>query len=86
MDAWEMPSDASSVADFTNSGRLDLYVSNCAHGKKGDPKADPAFSNPNVFFRNDGGGKFTDISQGDRDRIARYLMRRQLEMRRRGLL
>ena len=50
-------------ADFTNSGRLDLYVSNCAHGKKGDPKADPAFSNPNVFFRNDGGGKFTDISK-----------------------
>ena len=46
-------------ADFTNSGRLDLYVSNCAHGKKGDP----AFSNPNVFFRNDGGGKFTDISK-----------------------
>ncbi len=50
-------------ADFTNSGRLDLYVSNCAHGKKNDPKADPAFSNPNVFFRNDGAGKFTDISQ-----------------------
>lgn len=46
-------------ADFTNSGRLDLYVSNCAHGKKGDP----AFSAPNVFFRNDGGGKFTDISK-----------------------
>ncbi len=46
-------------ADFTNSGRLDLYVSNCAHGKKGDP----AFSAPSVFFRNDGGGKFTDISQ-----------------------
>lgn len=45
-------------ADFANSGRLDLYVSNCAHGKKGDP----AFSSPNVFFRNDGGGKFTDIS------------------------
>ncbi len=46
-------------ADFTNSGRPDLYVSNCAHGKKGDP----AFSTPNVFFRNDGGGKFTDISK-----------------------
>ena len=46
-------------ADFTNSGRLDLYVSNCAHGKKGDP----AFSNPNAFFRNDGGGKFTDFSK-----------------------
>lgn len=30
--------------------------------------------------------QFTDISQADRDRIARYLMRRQLEMRRRGLL
>lgn len=30
--------------------------------------------------------QFIDISQADRDRIARYLMRRQLEMRRRGLL
>ena len=30
--------------------------------------------------------QFLDISQRDRDRIARYLMRRQLEMRRRGLL
>lgn len=30
--------------------------------------------------------QFTEISQADRDRIARYLMRRQLEMRRRGLL
>jgi c-di-GMP-binding flagellar brake protein YcgR len=29
---------------------------------------------------------FTDISPGDRDRIARFLMRRQLEMRRRGQL
>jgi len=46
-------------ADFTNSGRLDLYVSNCAHGKVNDP----AFSAPSVFFRNDGDGRFTDISQ-----------------------
>jgi c-di-GMP-binding flagellar brake protein YcgR len=30
--------------------------------------------------------RFTDISQSDADRIARYLMRRQLEMRRRGQL
>ncbi|MBA4181005.1 MAG: hypothetical protein C0506_10495 [Anaerolinea sp.] len=30
--------------------------------------------------------QFTDISLTDRDRIARYLMRRQLEMRRRGQL
>jgi hypothetical protein len=29
---------------------------------------------------------FTDITLADRDRIARYLMRRQLEMRRRGQL
>jgi hypothetical protein len=46
-------------ADFTNSGRLDLYVSNCSHGKKGDP----AFSTPNSLFRNDGGGTFTDVSR-----------------------
>lgn len=46
-------------ADFNNSGRLDLYVSNCAHGRSGDP----AFSMPNSFFRNDGNGQFTDFSR-----------------------
>lgn len=47
-------------ADFTNSGRLDLYVSVCSHGSK---KGDPLFEVPNYFFRNDGGGKFTDVSK-----------------------
>jgi hypothetical protein len=46
-------------ADFSNTGRLDLYVSNCAHGRTGDP----AFSTPNLFFRNEGNGKLTDVSQ-----------------------
>ena len=44
-------------ADLTNSGRLDLYVSNCAHGKEGVQAA------PSQLFRNDGGGKFTDVSK-----------------------
>ena len=43
---------------------------------------DPAQGNRNRRIHR----QFTDISQGDRDRIARYLMRRQIEMRRRGLL
>lgn len=43
--------------DLTNNGRLDLYVSNCVHGKEGVTTA------PNVLFRNDGGGKFTDVSK-----------------------
>ncbi len=30
--------------------------------------------------------RFTDISRADRERVAKYLMRRQLEMRRRGQL
>jgi c-di-GMP-binding flagellar brake protein YcgR len=30
--------------------------------------------------------RFTDISRADREKVARYLMRRQLEMRRRGQL
>jgi hypothetical protein len=43
--------------DLTNNGRLDLYVSNCFHGKTGTVTA------PSLLFRNDGGGKFTDISK-----------------------
>lgn len=43
--------------DLTNSGRLDLYVSNCAHGKEG------VLAVPSLLFRNDGGGTFTDVSQ-----------------------
>lgn len=41
-------------ADLTNSGRLDLYVSHCVHGKG---------TAPSLLFRNDGGGKFTDVSK-----------------------
>ncbi len=43
--------------DLTNSGRLDLYVSNCDYGRKG---VQPV---PSYLFRNDGGGKFTDVSK-----------------------
>jgi hypothetical protein len=43
--------------DLTNSGRLDLYVSNCAHGKEG------VLAAPSLLFRNDGGGRFTDVSK-----------------------
>jgi len=44
-------------ADLTNSGRLDLYVSHCAHGNAG------VLAVPSLLFRNDGGGKFTDVSK-----------------------
>lgn len=44
--------------DLTNSGRLDLYVSHCAHGKDG------VLAVPSLLFRNDGDGKLTDISKG----------------------
>src|SRR5262249_13183851 len=43
--------------DLENRGRLDLYVSNNAHGREGVTAAPPA------LFRNDGGGKFTDVSR-----------------------
>lgn len=43
--------------DLNNTGRLDLYVSNCAYGK-----ADVGIM-PSYLFRNDGSGKFTDISK-----------------------
>src|SRR5262249_16299198 len=42
--------------DLTNSGRLDLYVSNNAHGKEGVTAA------PSVLLRNDG-GTFRDVSR-----------------------
>ncbi len=43
--------------DLTNNGRLDLYVSHCAHGAEG------ALAAPSVLFRNEGAGKFTDVSK-----------------------
>ncbi len=44
--------------DLNNTGRLDLYVSNCS-GDKGDAIK----KMPSLLFRNDGDGKFTDISK-----------------------
>jgi hypothetical protein len=45
--------------DLTNSGRLDLYVSTCAvEGKAAVRKL------PSYLFRNEGQGKFTDVSRG----------------------
>ena len=49
-------------ADFDNDGDLDLYVSN--HAIDGKPYKLPHFSTPNFLFRNDGGGKFSDVSAG----------------------
>jgi hypothetical protein len=43
--------------DLGNRGKLDLYVSNNAHGKEGVRAA------PCALFRNEGGGKFTDVSR-----------------------
>jgi enediyne biosynthesis protein E4 len=45
--------------DLTNSGKLDLYSSNCAlENKKLTVRGIPS-----ALFRNDGGGKFTDVSK-----------------------
>jgi len=49
-------------ADFDNTGRLDLYVTN--HAIDGKPYKQPHFAAPNALFRNDGIGKFTDVSAG----------------------
>lgn len=46
--------------DFDNDGDLDLYVSH--HAIDGKPYKMPHFAAPNALFRNDGAGKFTDVS------------------------
>ena len=45
-------------ADLDNDGDLDLYTTNHAIEFAGQPH----FQEPNHLFRNDGGGKFTDVS------------------------
>lgn len=49
------------MADFDNDGDLDLYASN--HAIAGKPGETAHYSTPNKLFRNDGAGKFTDVSQ-----------------------
>ncbi len=57
--AVEISGRANSIlfVDFNNSGRLDLYVSNLGGGRSG------AEATVNKLFRNDGNGRFTDISE-----------------------
>jgi hypothetical protein len=50
-------SSGSVFADLDNDGDLDFYLSNLGGGKDG-----PA-ATPNALFRNDGDGKFTDVSK-----------------------
>jgi hypothetical protein len=47
-------------ADLDNDGDLDLYNTN--HAIDGKPYKQPHYNEPNHLFRNDGGGKFTDVS------------------------
>ncbi len=44
--------------DLTNNGRLDLYSSNCALENK-----NPVRKIPSTLLRNDGDGKFTDVTK-----------------------
>jgi enediyne biosynthesis protein E4 len=48
------------MADFDNDGDLDLYITN--HAIDGGT-TDPHYAEPNHLFRNDGAGKFVDISE-----------------------
>src|SRR5439155_158799 len=49
--------------DLNNSGKLDLYYSNHAIDAKPFGKGYEHFATPNALFRNDGTGKFTDVSK-----------------------
>lgn len=48
-------------ADFDNDGDLDLYITNHAIQGRGDEQSH--YAEPNHLFRNDGNGRFTDVSQ-----------------------
>jgi hypothetical protein len=53
-------SNGAVFADLDNDGDLDLYTTN--HSIDGKPYKQPHYSTPNGLFRNDGGGRFTDVS------------------------
>ncbi len=55
-------SNGAVFADFDNDGDLDLYTSN--HAIDGQRYGQPHYGEPNHLFRNEGGGKFTDVSAG----------------------
>ena len=46
-------------ADFDNDGNLDLYITNHAIASK----TQPHYAEPNHLFRNEGRGRFTDVSE-----------------------
>src|SRR5262245_52937667 len=50
-------------ADMTNSGNLDMCYTNHAIDAKPYGKEFAHFAAPNALFRNDGNGKFTDVSK-----------------------
>ena len=47
-------------ADFDNDGDLDLYITN--HAIDGKKYRQPHYGEPNHLFRNEGAGKFVDVS------------------------
>ncbi|MCI0357252.1 MAG: VCBS repeat-containing protein [Planctomycetaceae bacterium] len=53
--------NGAAIVDLDNDGDLDLYTTNHAIAGKGE---NAHYQTPNKLFRNDGGGKFTDVSEG----------------------
>ena len=52
--------NGAAFVDLDNDGDLDLYATN--HAIDGKAYGQPHYGEPNHLFRNDGGGKFTDVS------------------------
>jgi hypothetical protein len=68
------PTQTAAWGDADNDGDVDLYIGN-EHGPNPDYAADPGqqFDAPSELYRNDGGGRFTDVAAAAGVQIREYV-------------